>query len=151
MNDQPNQPEQTSESASTPPTAPTPVSPPQPQIPDEAKWYVVHTYSGHENKVATALKQRVETMGLKDKIFDVVVPTRNVVVVRHGKKEEILEKMRPFQYGGDMIKEVSYENTTFNDLPWKFEAGTPNVSSGIGLGIAVDYLNKIEMENIRDH
>src|SRR3972149_2623280 len=64
-------------------------------VPDNAKWYVVHTYSGHENKVATNLKQRVETMGLQAKIFDSVVPTRNTVVVKHGKKEEQKEKKFP--------------------------------------------------------
>ncbi len=63
--------------------------------PPDAKWYVVHTYSGHENKVATNLKQRIETMKLTGKIFDIVVPTRNIVIVRHGKKEEQKEKIFP--------------------------------------------------------
>ena len=70
--------------------------------------------------------------------------------VLYGKKE-ILEEMPPFMYGGDMIKEVSKESTVYNDLPWKFEAGTPNIEGGIGLGAAVDYLQKIGMENIRAH
>src|SRR3990172_13175403 len=61
----------------------------------EAKWYVVHTYSGHENKVSTALKQRVESMGLDKKILEVLVPTRNVVRVSGGKKEEVAEKIFP--------------------------------------------------------
>ena len=60
-----------------------------------AKWYVVHTYSGHENKVSANLKQRIETMKLADKIFDIVVPTRNIVTVKHGKKEEQKEKIFP--------------------------------------------------------
>ncbi len=66
-------------------------------------------------------------------------------------KEELLEKMNPFLYGGDMIREVRYEDTSFNDLPWKFEAGTPNIADGIVLGNAVDYLKKIGMENIRNY
>jgi cysteine desulfurase/selenocysteine lyase len=70
--------------------------------------------------------------------------------VLYGKKE-LLEEMQPFLYGGEMIKEVTFENTKFNDLPWKFEAGTPNIAQGIGLGIAVDYLNKVGMENIENH
>jgi len=66
-------------------------------------------------------------------------------------KKELLEKMDPFLYGGEMIKEVTFEYTKFNDLPWKFEAGTTNIAQGIGLGVAIDYLNKIGMENIRQH
>ena len=58
-------------------------------------------------------------------------------------KEEILDQMLPYQGGGDMIKEVSWEGTVYNDLPYKFEAGTPNIAGVIGLGAAVDYLNSI--------
>lgn len=64
-------------------------------------------------------------------------------------REEILNEIPPLLYGGDMIRSVSYENATWNDLPWKFEAGTPNVGAGIGLGVAVDYLNKIGMDKVR--
>ena len=67
--------------------------------------------------------------------------------VLYGKKE-LLEKMDPFLYGGEMIKEVKFENTRFNDLPWKFEAGTMNIAEAIGLGAAIDFLNKARMENI---
>jgi len=70
--------------------------------------------------------------------------------VLYGKKD-LLEKMDPFLYGGEMIKEVTFEHTKFNDLPWKFEAGTTNIAQGIGLGAAIDYLNKIGMENIDQH
>ncbi len=66
-------------------------------------------------------------------------------------KKEILESMKPFLFGGDMIREVKFENTTFNDLPWKFEAGTPNIAGAVGLGVAIDYLKKIGMENIEQH
>tara|TARA_Y100000310_G_scaffold302635_1_gene340203 strand:+ start:42986 stop:44197 length:1212 start_codon:yes stop_codon:yes gene_type:complete len=70
--------------------------------------------------------------------------------VLYGKKE-LLEKMEPFNYGGDMILEVNFDETRFNELPWKFEAGTPNIAGAIGFGAAIDYLNKIGMENIQDH
>lgn len=70
--------------------------------------------------------------------------------VLYGKKE-ILEKMKPFLGGGDMIKEVSYKEFSTNDLPWKFEAGTPNIEGAVGLGAAVDYLESIGMENIENH
>ncbi len=66
-------------------------------------------------------------------------------------KHEILERMQPFMRGGDMVLEVTYEDASWNDLPWRFEAGTPNIAGAIGLGAAVDYLNNIGMENIRDH
>ncbi len=72
------------------------------------------------------------------------------VGVLYGKKN-LLEEMQPFLYGGEMIKEVTFENTKFNDIPWKFEAGTPNIAQVIGLGAAIDYLNKIGMENIMQH
>ncbi len=70
--------------------------------------------------------------------------------VLYGKKE-LLENMQPFLYGGGMIKEVKFENTRFNDLPWKFEAGTMNIAEAIGLGAAIEYLSKIGMGNIEKY
>ena len=67
----------------------------QPKASDLGKWYIVHTYSGHEDKVARSLKQRVETMGFEGKIFDIIVPTRNTIKVSQGKKESIKEKIFP--------------------------------------------------------
>ena len=66
-------------------------------------------------------------------------------------KREFLEEMPPFIGGGDMIKEVHKQKTSFNDLPYKFEAGTPNIADVIGLGAAIDYLNDLGFENIREH
>lgn len=66
-------------------------------------------------------------------------------------KQHILEEMEPFNYGGDMIESVTLEKSTWNELPWKFEAGTPNVSGGIGLGAAVDYISSIGIEKIKAH
>jgi cysteine desulfurase/selenocysteine lyase len=63
-------------------------------------------------------------------------------------KRELLEAMPPWQGGGDMILSVSFEKTTFNQLPWKFEAGTPHIAGAIGLATAIDYLEKIGMERI---
>lgn len=65
--------------------------------------------------------------------------------------EGILEEMPPFNYGGDMIREVHKEKSEWNVLPYKFEAGTPNASGAVGLGAAVDYLNSIGMENVSKH
>lgn len=63
-------------------------------------------------------------------------------------KEKWLDRMPPYQGGGDMIKQVTFEKTTFNDLPFKFEAGTPNIEAGVCLGDAVDYLWNIGMDSI---
>lgn len=63
-------------------------------------------------------------------------------------KEEWLDKLPPYQGGGDMIKEVTFAKTIYNDLPFKFEAGTPDISGAIGLGAAVDYINELGIENI---
>jgi cysteine desulfurase/selenocysteine lyase len=66
-------------------------------------------------------------------------------------RKEVLETMQPFHGGGDMIREVHKYETTWNDLPYKFEAGTPNIADVIGFSAAIDYLNKIGMDNIRNH
>ncbi len=66
-------------------------------------------------------------------------------------KRELLDKMVPMFGGGDMIKTVTFEGATWNDAPWKFEAGTPNVTGVVGLGSAVDYLNGLGMENVWKH
>ena len=66
-------------------------------------------------------------------------------------KEAWLNKLPPYQGGGEMIKEVTFEKTTYADLPHKFEAGTPNIAGGIVLGTAVDYLNNIGFHNIHKH
>ncbi len=70
--------------------------------------------------------------------------------VLYGKKH-LLESMPVFQGGGEMIKEVSFEKTTFNDLPYKFEAGTPNIADTIAFKTAMDFVNKIGKEKIRKH
>ncbi len=67
--------------------------------------------------------------------------------ILYGKKE-LLNKMPPYRGGGDMIDKVTFEKTTYNDLPHKFEAGTPPIAAGIGLGAAIDFLNEIGMQNI---
>ncbi|MBA2584389.1 MAG: cysteine desulfurase [Bacteroidetes bacterium] len=63
-------------------------------------------------------------------------------------KEALLNEMNPYQGGGDMIKTVSFEKTIYNEIPHKFEAGTPNIEAGIALGAAIDYINSIGIENI---
>ena len=66
-------------------------------------------------------------------------------------RKPVLQTMNPFHGGGDMIREVHKYETTWNDLPYKFEAGTPNIADVIGFGAAIDYLTKIGMDNVRQH
>jgi len=66
-------------------------------------------------------------------------------------RRALLESMPPYQGGGDMIKEVRFTGSTWNDLPYKFEAGTPNIAGGIGLGAAIDYVRSVGLEAIAAH
>lgn len=72
------------------------------------------------------------------------------VGIVYGKKE-VLEAMPPYQGGGDMIKTVTFEKTTYNELPHKFEAGTPHISGGIATATVIDYLNQLDWESIHKH
>lgn len=72
------------------------------------------------------------------------------VGVLYGRKE-LLEEMDPFLGGGEMISKVTFEGATWNDLPWKFEAGTPNIADVIAFGAAIDYLEALGMDNVRRH
>jgi cysteine desulfurase/selenocysteine lyase len=66
-------------------------------------------------------------------------------------KATLLEAMPPFQGGGDMISSVTFEKTLYNVIPYKFEAGTPNIADVIGLGAGIDYVNRVGLENIAAH
>lgn len=66
-------------------------------------------------------------------------------------REELLNKLPPFEVGSEMVLDVDFNDQTWNELPWKFEPGTPNISSVVGLSAAIDYLNKIGMSNIVEH
>jgi cysteine desulfurase/selenocysteine lyase len=72
------------------------------------------------------------------------------VGVLYGRRD-LLEEMRPFLGGGEMIRKVTFEGATWNDVPWKFEAGTPNIADAIAFGAAIDYLEALGMENVRRH
>lgn len=90
-----------------------------------AKWYVVHTYSGHENKVAAQLKQRVESEHLEDKILDVLVPTQDKIEIKSGKKTTVKEKIFP---GYILVRMVLDDNS------WLAVRTTQGVTSFIGMG-----------------
>lgn len=111
----------------------------KPVAPSNARWYVVHTYSGHENKVATNLKQRIETMKLEGKIFEIVVPTRNIVTVKHGKKEEQKEKIFP---GYILVKML------LDDESWLAVRTTQGVTAFVGAGNKPTPISDKEVETI---
>lgn len=90
-----------------------------------AKWYVVHTYSGHENKVAATLKQRVESEHLEEKIVDILVPTQDKIEIKSGKKVTVKEKIFP---GYILVKMV------LDDTSWLAVRTTQGVTSFVGMG-----------------
>jgi transcriptional antiterminator NusG len=104
-----------------------------------AHWYVVHTYSGREQKVALALKQRVQTMGLDDKVLEILIPTQNKIKIKRGKKKEIAEKIFP---GYIIVKMV------LTDDAWLTVRTTPGVTTFVGAGKKPTPLPKNEVESI---
>lgn len=98
---------------------------PAPSTEDERKWYVVHCYSGYENKVRHNLEQRIETMGMKDKIFDVVVPTEEEIEVRDGKRRTVERRVFP---GYLLVQMILSEES------WYVVRNTPGVTGFVGMG-----------------
>lgn len=109
-----------------------------PQTPGH--WYVIHTYSGHENKVAAALRQRIEAQGLEDKIYDILVPTQDKIQVKDGKKETVKEKIFP---GYILVK------MTLDDESWLSVRTTPGVTAFVGTGNKPTALPDTEVELIQ--
>jgi len=105
-----------------------------------AKWYVVHTTSGHEVRVSETLRQRVESMSLTDKIFELLVPTQDRVIIRSGKKATIKEKIFP----GYMLVKMILEDTV-----WLAVRTTPGVTGFVGAGNKPTPLSGSEVGNIQ--
>lgn len=110
------------------------------EAPDTAKWYVVHTASGHEVRVAETLRQRVESMGLTKNVFELMVPTQDRVVIRGGKKATIKEKIFP---GYLLVK------MTMDDPTWLAVRTTPGVTGFVGAGNKPTPLVESEVVNIQ--
>lgn len=104
-----------------------------------ARWYVVHTYSGHENKVAVTLKQRIDSEHLQDKILDVLVPMQNKIEIKSGKKVTIKEKIFP---GYILVKMV------LDDLSWLAVRTTQGVTSFVGMGNKPTPISEAEVQTI---
>ena len=104
-----------------------------------ARWYIVHTYSGHENKVSKSIKQRVQSLGFEDRIFDIIVPTRNTIKVSQGKKENVKEKIFP---GYVLVKMI------LDDESWLLIRTTQGVTAFIGAGNKPTPISEKEVEAI---
>lgn len=106
---------------------------------DGRAWYVVHCYSGYENKVRYNLEQRIETMGMKDKIFDVVVPTEEEIEVREGKRRTVERRVFP---GYILVNMIMSEES------WYVVRNTPGVTGFVGMGNAPTPLRPEEVAQI---
>lgn len=104
---------------------PSPAVRPEEEPDDGRRWYVVHCYSGYENKVRHNLEQRIETMGMKDRIFDVVVPTEEEIEVKEGKRRTIERRVFP---GYILVQMIMTEES------WYVVRNTPGVTGFVGMG-----------------
>ena len=108
----------------------------------KARWYVVHTYSGHENKVAEALKQRAETLDLTDKVIAVLIPTQEKIQIKRGQRKNVTEKIFP----GYMLVQME-----LTDNSWLAVRTTQGVTGFVGVGNKPTPLPKHEVEAIKKY
>src|SRR4030043_855917 len=113
---------------------------PKQQISTEKNWYVLHTYSGYEDAVAKALKQRVESLGMEDKIFNVIVPKEKKIKIKNGKRKTIEEKIYPGYVLVEMI---------VTDDSWYVVRNTPNVTGFVGIGTTPMPVSLNEIETLK--
>jgi transcription termination/antitermination protein NusG len=113
---------------------------PKQRLPQEKNWYVIHTYSGYEDAVAKSLKQRVESLGMDDKIFNVIVPKEKKIKIKGGKRKVTEEKIYP----GYVLVEM-----VVTDDSWYVVRNTPNVTGFVGVGTTPVPVSKEEIENLQ--
>lgn len=104
------------------------------------RWYVIHTYSGYEENVADNLRQRIASMGMEDRILDVVIPTEKKIKIKNGKRRVVEEKIFPGYVLVDMI---------VTDDSWYVVRNTPNVTGFIGSGTTPTPVSAKEMESLK--
>jgi len=109
------------------------------QIGGERSWYAIHTYAGYENAVSRNLKQRIESLGMEDRIFNVLVPTEKKIKIKSGKRVEEEEKIYPGYVLVDMI---------VTDDSWYVVRNTPRVTGFVGSGVFPVPLEKKEVDNL---
>ena len=110
------------------------------QISQGRRWDVIHTYSGYEENVAYNLRQRIESLGMEDKIFNILIPTEKKIKIKNGKRKVITEKIFP----GYVLVEM-----TVTDESWYVVRNTPNVTGFIGSGITPVPISQQEIEGLQ--
>ncbi|HAH04811.1 MAG: Transcription antitermination protein nusG [Parcubacteria group bacterium GW2011_GWA2_43_17] len=113
---------------------------PKQTLQEGRRWYVLHTYSGYEENVSRNLKQRVESLDMEDKIFDVLVPTETKIKIKNGKRTTIREKIFP---GYVLI------NMIVNDDSWYVVRNTPNVTGFVGSGTTPTPVSEEEIKELQ--
>lgn len=113
---------------------------PKQQAIQERNWYVIHTYSGYEDAVARNLTQRIESLGMQDKIFNVLVPKEKKIKIKSGKRKLVEEKVYPGYVLVEMI---------VTDDSWYVVRNTPNVTGFVGSGTTPIPVEKAEIENLK--
>ncbi|MBZ1345028.1 MAG: transcription termination/antitermination protein NusG [Candidatus Nealsonbacteria bacterium] len=108
-------------------------------LPQKKNWYVIHTYSGYEEAVAKALKQRMESLAMEDKIFNVIVPKEKKIKIKNGKRKVVEEKIYPGYVLVEMI---------VTDDSWYIVRNTPNVTGFVGSGTTPIPVSEQEIENL---
>jgi len=109
------------------------------QIEQERNWYVIHTYSGYEDAVAKNLKQRIESLGMEDKIFNVIVPKEKKIKIKNGKRKTVEEKIYP----GYVLVEM-----VVTDASWYVVRNTPRVTGFLGSGTTPLPVSKADMDDL---
>ena len=110
------------------------------QIEQERNWYVIHTYSGYEDAVAKNLKQRIESLGMEDKIFNVIVPKEKKIKIKNGKRKTVEEKIYP----GYVLVEM-----VVTDESWYVVRNTPRVTGFLGAGTTPIPVSKKDMDDLK--
>jgi len=110
-----------------------------PAIGTDAKWYVIHIQTGYENKVKQALEQRIKSLGVEDRIFDIVIPMREIVVIKKGKKAKAIEKVFP---GYVLIRMI------LDDDSWLVVRTTEGVTGFVGAGLKPTPISNKEVDAI---
>jgi len=113
---------------------------PKQRLPQQKNWYVIHTYSGYEDAVSKALKQRIESLAMEDKIFNVLVPKEKKIKIKNGKRTVVEEKIYPGYVLVEMI---------VTDDSWYVVRNTPNVTGFVGAGTTPVPVSNEEIENLK--
>jgi len=113
---------------------------PRQKVPRKRNWYVIHTYSGYEDAVARSLEQRIESLGMENKIFSVIVPKEKKIKIQSGKRKIVEEKIYPGYVLVEMI---------VTDDSWYVVRNTPNVTGFVGAGTVPIPVSEEEIENLK--